>query len=172
MTAITTNRAEFLFAGKAEFTLQSKESLAHFTYKLTASKDGQMFFVALLGQDGKQYAGCIPADKRTEFRTTRRSLIRRDHRAIVALEWFLKHLDSPQVEVHHCGRCGRCGRKLTNPESITRGIGPECAGKATSTARAAVAPVQGSEPPPNYQTEADAESRAAWDAHDRLHGAA
>lgn len=25
------------------------------------------------------------------------------------------------------GRCGRCGRRLTDPESIRRGIGPECA---------------------------------------------
>jgi len=26
--------------------------------------------------------------------------------------------------------CRRCGRKLTTPESITAGIGPECAAKA------------------------------------------
>lgn len=25
-------------------------------------------------------------------------------------------------------RCSKCGRPLTNPESITRGMGPECAG--------------------------------------------
>lgn len=27
------------------------------------------------------------------------------------------------------GKCSRCGRKLTTPESIKRGMGPECAGK-------------------------------------------
>ena len=27
------------------------------------------------------------------------------------------------------GKCGMCGHKLTTPESIKRGIGPECAGK-------------------------------------------
>lgn len=27
------------------------------------------------------------------------------------------------------GKCKRCGRKLTTPESIERGIGPDCAGK-------------------------------------------
>lgn len=31
-----------------------------------------------------------------------------------------------QVEFRTSGRCGRCGRLLTTPESIDRGIGPEC----------------------------------------------
>lgn len=31
--------------------------------------------------------------------------------------------------VHHEGRCCRCGRRLTVPESIEAGIGPECAGR-------------------------------------------
>jgi len=35
----------------------------------------------------------------------------------------------PQMDVHHEGRCGRCNRKLTVPESIENGLGPECAGK-------------------------------------------
>jgi hypothetical protein len=32
-------------------------------------------------------------------------------------------------DVHHEGRCGRCGRRLTVPESVRSGLGPECAGK-------------------------------------------
>jgi len=31
-----------------------------------------------------------------------------------------------QVEVWHEGRCARCGRRLTVPESISSGFGPEC----------------------------------------------
>lgn len=34
-----------------------------------------------------------------------------------------------QVEVWHEGRCGRCGRRLTVPESISTGFGPECVKK-------------------------------------------
>jgi len=30
-------------------------------------------------------------------------------------------------------RCGRCGRELTDPESIARGIGPECIGILTGS---------------------------------------
>lgn len=29
----------------------------------------------------------------------------------------------------HSGRCGVCGRLLSNPESVERGIGPDCASK-------------------------------------------
>lgn len=31
---------------------------------------------------------------------------------------------------HEIGKCGICSRTLTNPESIAKGIGPICAGKA------------------------------------------
>ena len=32
-------------------------------------------------------------------------------------------------DFQHEGRCGRCGRRLTVPESIEIGLGPECASK-------------------------------------------
>lgn len=37
------------------------------------------------------------------------------------------------VNVVEADTCACCGRKLTDPESIARGIGPECAGRATGT---------------------------------------
>ena len=37
----------------------------------------------------------------------------------------------PGAELWHEGRCGRCGIRLTVPESIARGLGPTCYGKAT-----------------------------------------
>src|SRR5262245_36255176 len=36
-------------------------------------------------------------------------------------------------EIHEEERCGCCGRALTDPESIERGIGPECYGKQTGS---------------------------------------
>jgi hypothetical protein len=41
-----------------------------------------------------------------------------------------KHPLPGSVDVLHSGRCGRCGRTLTTPDSIERGLGPECAHKA------------------------------------------
>ena len=48
------------------------------------------------------------------------------------LNWTLRAAragDLKTVRCLHEGRCGRCGRKLTVPESIDTGLGPECAGK-------------------------------------------
>lgn len=49
-----------------------------------------------------------------------------------------------QSEVVEADQCGCCGRKLTDPESIVRGIGPECFGKQTGSVhhRDQPAPVQ------------------------------
>ncbi len=45
--------------------------------------------------------------------------------------WFLSTYKSDKefsdnIEIWHDGICGRCGRKLTTPESISTGYGPEC----------------------------------------------
>lgn len=39
----------------------------------------------------------------------------------------------PQLEIVTSDRCGCCFRKLTDPESIKRGVGPECYGKVTGS---------------------------------------
>ncbi len=122
----TTSAASFLFAGKAAFTLQSKVTGTHFSYRISESKDGSVFFASVVLSGSKLYVGIIPSDKREQFRSTRASKLPSSHPAVAALEWFLKHLDSAQVELHHEGKCGRCSRKLTHPDSIATGIGPEC----------------------------------------------
>jgi hypothetical protein len=40
---------------------------------------------------------------------------------------------SPEAEILQKTNCLHCGRGLTDPESITRGIGPDCYGKLTSS---------------------------------------
>ncbi len=51
-----------------------------------------------------------------------------------ALDFLMRWLQSqpaltPKIEFWHSGRCGMCGKKLTVPESVDRGIGPDCASK-------------------------------------------
>lgn len=31
-----------------------------------------------------------------------------------------------RYDIQHAGKCGRCGKKLTDPVSIERGLGPDC----------------------------------------------
>ena len=39
----------------------------------------------------------------------------------------------PSLTAMEESRCGRCGHELTDPESIARGIGPDCYGHVTSS---------------------------------------
>lgn len=43
----------------------------------------------------------------------------------------LNHLDRLNLEVYFETCCRRCNRPLTTPESVTSGIGPECAKKGS-----------------------------------------
>lgn len=44
------------------------------------------------------------------------------------------HAVDGRLDIKVEDRCALCGHKLTDPESIDRGIGPECYGKATESA--------------------------------------
>lgn len=127
-------RKAYTLAGKAIITVRSTSTGNRFTYKVSQAdpKPGQapVWFVSLLnGADNTSdyvYLGTMFGDT---FRTTRKSAVAADAPSAVAFAWFVRHFEDARVEVWHEGTCGRCGRKLTVPESITQGLGPECAGK-------------------------------------------
>lgn len=125
-------RAAFLFAGRAIFTLTSKRTGASYTYKIEAGRNAfadRLFASVLTGPDNtSDYAtlGMLGPDRLT-VRSTRNSSIAADAPSAQALAWFLRNVTHPDVEVRHAGCCGRCGRLLTTPESIDRGLGPDCA---------------------------------------------
>jgi hypothetical protein len=97
------------------------------------------YFVSLLrGTDNDNdyaYMGVLRQD--LGLRLTGVSRMGRSAPAVVGLVWFLDAMKNGRaalgttVEFWHEGRCGRCGRSLTVPESVLRGIGPECAGRAS-----------------------------------------
>lgn len=65
------------------------------------------------------------------FAKSRKSPLPDDHVAVRTVAWIAAKLRSPEVlmeqaEWWHEGVCGRCGRRLTVPESIETGFGPEC----------------------------------------------
>ncbi len=66
-------------------------------------------------------------------KTPRASDVSRDAPSSIAFSWawrkMLRNELPDQLEIWHEGRCGRCNRKLTVPESVASGFGPECIGK-------------------------------------------
>jgi len=129
----------FILAGNATVTLRSVRTENRFTFKVKQAKDRAtgrpvdgLFFVALMnGPDNEtnfQYLGTI---RNGVYALGRKSRITANAVSHKAFDWFwqnMRHADCfDLIECWHEGRCGHCNRKLTVPESIERGIGPECA---------------------------------------------
>ena len=131
----TADALAFILAGKAIFTLKSKATGTRYTYRVSRAKDKQdLFFVSVLsGPDNTSDYNYIGVISNRVFRLTQKSSMNRTSKPIIAIDFAVRHLAAgnlpEQLEIWHEGRCGLCGRKLTVPESIERGIGPECASK-------------------------------------------
>ncbi len=127
----------FILAGNATFTLRSLRTGVRYTYKLSLIERSSKpaYFVKLLGGpnnvDDFRYMGVLDRQEPLNVRSTANSKVSRDAPSFVALRWFMARLNGglipPELEVWHEGTCGRCGQKLTVPESIAAGIGPDCA---------------------------------------------
>jgi hypothetical protein len=128
---------EFLLAGNARVTLVSGKTGVRFTYRVRRPEGvdpKRPHFVALLrGPDNEEdyaFLGTIFHDG--HFVMGRNSRISGEAPSARAFRyaWSALHCFAMPhgVEVWHEGRCGRCGRALTVPESVARGLGPECAG--------------------------------------------
>lgn len=137
----------FIFAGNATITLVSKKTGARFTYKIKQAKNEddslrEFWFVSLLrGPDNDsdsdyQYLGYF--GKWRSYWYGQKSKISAEAPSAKAFDWFAKsmfHWDDEKrvaalfegLEIWHEGKCGRCNRKLTVPDSIASGFGPECA---------------------------------------------
>lgn len=129
------NIQAFILGGKAVFTVANPETGNRYTYRVRASKDGRVHFVSLLtGSDNESdysYIGFIRDG--AFFHGGAKSRAGRNAPGVVAFGWVWRKRANPApAEVWHEGRCCRCGRKLTVPESIATGMGPECSGRGSS----------------------------------------
>jgi hypothetical protein len=129
---------KFMRAGKASVTLRSKKTGTRFTYRISVSDDGLCYFVGVLtGADNESAYSYLGRISRDIFwlgrKVPRPGDISRDAPSAKAFDWAWRALVKgqlpEQLEIFHEGRCGRCARKLTVPESIQSGFGPECLGK-------------------------------------------
>ena len=122
----------FVTAGKAIFTVVNNDTGNRFTYKVKKLTDKDVWFVSVLnGPDNYTNYRYIGAVFGTTFKWTKKSRVSPDAVSFKAFAWLWNYLSSNRalpenVEIFHEGRCGRCGKRLTVPESIESGFGPEC----------------------------------------------
>jgi hypothetical protein len=132
---------KFMFAGNSTITFRSAKTGNRYTFKIREGKTnppggvawpsaGPVHFVKVLaGADNTAdyvYIGMIRDGKFTT-RASKMGISSVPVKTFMwALESFQKGIIPELLEVWHEGRCGRCGRKLTVPESIASGFGPEC----------------------------------------------
>lgn len=141
----------YTFAGKATITLESHKTGTHFTYRIRQAKDNNgLFFVSVLGQGGERKYNYIGIVTEKGFRRTAKSTVAECDPCFKAFSWYYGLKELPwQLNIHHEGQCGCCGRQLTNPASITRGIGPEC---ATRYKISPVVPIEELDTVPSYDS--------------------
>jgi len=123
---------DFIYAGKAIVTLESAKTGKHYTYRITKAKDKDIYFVGVLSggnnDESYSYLGLLADD---QFRSTAKSQYSPDAPCYQAFLYFIKHINgtAKNLNVYHSCKCGRCGRTLTDPTSITIGLGPTCRSK-------------------------------------------
>lgn len=119
----------------------------HYTYKVNIKKEHlkpgagptrpNMFFVSLLtGPDNtRDYSYLGKLNPGTgEVALTKASAFNKETQPVIIVQRVLKCIWSAETDnitnagwnVHHEGRCCKCARLLTDPVSVTLGIGPEC----------------------------------------------
>lgn len=153
----TEHRAGRMLAGLVDATSNRKAKVV-LTCELSGSKTYHQTFVLRSWENDKaetivtvevkgsgDYAAGVRPIKVMHVNVSQRSIFEaRDERNRDALLIYAAHaalmfawrneVPTPTngtVEVHEEAVCGMCGLELTDPESIERGIGPTCYGKAT-----------------------------------------
>jgi len=124
----------YFLGGKATFTLYSLKTKKYLTYRIVVCKsDARFHFVWAHTHAGYRYVGAIKESTKFKpisyFVPTKKSLAQ-NHFLFKVFKWVWGHVYNDSLPfnllIYHDGTCCRCGRLLTDPESIKRGIGPEC----------------------------------------------
>jgi hypothetical protein len=122
----------FILAGNARVTLVSEKTGARFTYRVRQPQErGPHFVSVLVGSDNdRDFAFLGTIFERKVFKHGRKSKISPNAPSANAFGWAWRYLgrgeSPPDCQVWHEGTCGRCGRALTDPTSISLGMGPKC----------------------------------------------
>ena len=122
---------KFLLAGKCYCRIENQRSGNCFDYiiKKSKNKDSEMYFVQIVEGSHKSYAGVVYLkDDLLYFSKGVKGNASPYDMEIQALLYVYNNVDKlpNYVKVYHFGKCAVCGRKLTDDDSVERGVGPEC----------------------------------------------
>lgn len=123
-----------IFAGKSTFTIFNANTGNRYTYKVKQGVNNPDAYHVMLmtGSDNNNdftFIGTIFEKRKFNFYKNCR--IDEKLPSIQGFIWFLIKVATNQaigehVEMWHEGKCCKCGRKLTTPDSLKSGFGPEC----------------------------------------------
>lgn len=127
----------FLTAGNCTSYVYNSNTDKGYFYRIkrkesTGSKAVWYVYTRGMMSSGKAtYSGCLFFDGIEYTMKIKQDGSEEDNVAMQGLLWLLNRLTkkmavSPNVKVFHIGRCSVCNRRLTNEESLMRGIGSEC----------------------------------------------
>lgn len=124
---------EFMLGGSATVTIASARTGVRFTFKVNASDNPSLWFVQLMnGADNESdfaYMGTI-RDGAYRPGHPNKTRVGASAPSAKAFAWTWERLAADRLpdglEIWHEGRCGRCNRKLTVPDSVEAGFGPDC----------------------------------------------
>lgn len=126
---------DYCMGGKSIITLTSPTGVHHSYYiRAPFMDDKENFredirFVYVLNHNNKWiYLGEL-YNQGTSFRKTRNSRYDIRSEEFRGMQYVVKMMNKDfktNMTLHHEGCCCRCGRRLLDPDSISRGIGPKC----------------------------------------------
>ena len=119
-----------VLGGRAHFSIVSKKTNTHFTYRIVRSPKYKWLFAVWVKDDKKyKYVGTWNG-KTLKFYWNPKKSIPRSWKRYQGFVWVWRHVVNRQMPtetfVYRDERCRACGKRLTNPKSIKLGIGPEC----------------------------------------------
>jgi hypothetical protein len=117
------------------FTLVNKATDTHITLRIHTVKSGDLkgkrIISKMNGRDNtRDYQGIAFLNKQDTYSLWARHRTDKNASTIsILLAMIIKGKESrfsDRVEIKESRKCLRCNRKLTNPQSVEDGIGPEC----------------------------------------------
>lgn len=120
------NFKDYMFAGKAIFTVESTKIDKRYTYKVKKSTDNLYRVSFMYDTDKYRFMCVIGKDSMCTFNIKcgeedpRYKMFRR------FCDFVSTNTYPDTCKIYKSKYCARCGRLLTTPESIETGLGPNC----------------------------------------------